>query len=62
MNTHDWNTVSLMSENGSCFEHALAELCFLADARNLDRLKFAFPEVFQKFEAAATVEEPAPAF
>lgn len=62
MSTKDWNTVSLMAENGCGFERALAEAAFLADARNLDRIKFAFPELFKKYEAAAQCDEPAPAF
>lgn len=45
----DWDVVRTMERFGGSFVRKLGELCHLADPDNLQRIKTAWPDYWQKY-------------
>lgn len=53
MNQSDYDTTNAMLNHGGSFAKALAHAATQADPDNLQRLKLAFPELWEKYAAMA---------
>ena len=56
MEASDWETTELMILFGGGFARALGHLFRLADPDNAQRLKAAFPELWEKYQRMAQTE------
>jgi len=49
MTTEDHNIITCMKAHGSCFASAIALAALNADSTNFERIKAAFPELWDDF-------------
>ena len=50
MENKDFEIVDTMKRFGGSFVKSLADACFKADAENLERIKKAFPEIWERYQ------------
>lgn len=53
LDSKDWSTVEAMDRFGGSFVQALAQAARKADGENLQRLKTAFPEYWERYQKIA---------
>ena len=51
MTTQDFRIIDAMSQYGGSFAKAIAKAALLADEHNYNKLKQAFPELWERYES-----------